>query len=825
MENDGVVTAEYSTSPDPDAVVEITPEEITPEIIPEAHESQKPDPRASGAEPDEAVPTGEPESQGPSGGANSRAESESPEVQGDFDAKKASVPPKDDNTVIIRETQLPTWLYIFPLYGWPPKDFYRKFTLGWGEVISGITVSLAQLPEAIAWPILAGVPVGVGLSASWVMALVTSLFGGRPGMVSGATGSTAVLMVNIVKNNQSPPERGQILLFYAVMFAGALQIIGFLVRAGKVLRLISTPVVYGFVNGLGLLIFFSQFASFKCPMLKYGDTLIQEVYIKDGCPGAPLEEAPKDLHEGGASHNPIAELGEGVWLSWLQIGLMMIHVVITMIITLVIPRFSSKWPAAMTGIAVAFAIEHLIFDLAADNPTIRIQDVGEPIVARFPIPIWAFDIYLDAEQQFSEASANETLSIFRLSGSEFGTIASLGFSIALVGSVESLLTEQLIDEITKTKSDASQEFLGQGLGNVISGLTGGMGGCAMIGQSMVNIDAGARTRLSTIVASLCTFIILMGASAIVNLIPLGALVGVMFVIVYKTIEWASLEMIFFSCMPMKWRDYLESLFFMPSHVKKINRGDVVVIVTVTVMTLVSDLGIAVGVGLILSTIFFSWESGDIMKIKSQTMEMTDYQARKPQDERHLVPVKIYEIDGPLCFASVPRFLESFDYAEEDPEYVEIHFHQSTLFGYSAVDALDKIGARYNELNKQLVLRRVKQTCKKNLAKATDLVGGGVLIHEEATEVWDNKVELLNYHCSMHRAQHGGTPPLATDHRASSKDTEASGPGSEARRGSKEVTERRRGSRGSHVRLEAGFSSPSRVSEGVPSSEQEVEQLV
>jgi len=665
----------------------------------------------------------------------------------DLDApqdKAPLTPPISPIHKISRDNRFPTFLKVFPLYGWPPKDFYKRFTLGWGEIISGVTVSLAQLPEAVAWPMLAGVPVGIGLSASWVMALVTSLFGGRPGMVSGATGSTAVLMVDLVKNH--PGQKGQILLFWAVMFAGLLQIVGFLLKGGKVLRLISTPVVYGFVNGLGLLIFFSQFASFKCPTVTESMTEpgyeFPQALIDDGCPGPdtyipPDPDAPID-ESGG--HNPIAELGHGQWFSGTHIGMMMVLVVITMIFTIAIPRFSAKWPAALSGIAAASVVEYLIFDLAIGRSTVRIGEVGNPIKATYPYPFFASPYY------------NEP-GILSLSASEFGMIAPVGFNIALVGIIESLLTEQLIDEITKTKSDATQEFLGQGLGNVISGLTGGMGGCAMIGQSMVNIDAGSRTRMSTIVAAICTFVILIGASYVVNKIPLGSLVGVMFVVVYRTIEWASIEMCFFSCMPKCMRDYIEKMKYTPHHIKKINRGDVVIIIAVTVLTLIFDLGTAVGVGLILSTIFYSWESGDLMKMKAHIVEMKNYKARKGDDDRSIVPVKIYEIDGPLCFSSVPRFLEYFDFAEEDPDYVEMHFHQTSLFGYSAVDALDKIGQRYMELDKQLVLRKVKQTCKKNLAKATNLAGGGVLIHEDITEVWDDKVELVDHHSSMNRARH------------------------------------------------------------------------
>eukprot|EP00397_Hematodinium_sp_SG-2012_P005965 GEMP01005990.1.p1 GENE.GEMP01005990.1~~GEMP01005990.1.p1 ORF type:complete len:819 (+),score=138.38 GEMP01005990.1:82-2538(+) len=654
-------------------------------------------------------------------------------AQGDTEWEGTDISPAPDVTQPLSKRKIkvapfPTFLYFIPLYGWPPKNFLCT-TAGWLEVLSGITVALAQLPEAIAWPLLAGLKPSIGLSASWMMAVITSIFGGRPAMISGATGSTAVLMIKLVQ------VHGEGYLFYAVMLSGAIQIICYLLKAGKVLRLISQSVVYGFVNGLGLIIFFSQFDSFKCSE----DDLVTQA--NKHCYDSTASKA----HSG--DHNVLFNLAQGTYLPGKTIGFMFILIITTVIVTLLIPRWSDKFPAALLGIAIATAMEHAIFRQAG----VKTTTVGEiaQLTRRFPIPIWF---------RYYEKSTDPSSILPVFTWETFKTVFPVSVKIALVGAVESLLTEQLIDEKTNTKSDPTQEFLGQGLGNFVSGATGGMGGCAMIGQSMVNIESGARTRFSSLVAGIFTLIILMGGSLAINVIPIASLVGVMFVVVYRTIEWRSIYLIFFSMLPMRAR---ASAPF-PSD-KKIHRGDVVIIIAVTVVTLFVDLGYAVGAGVILSTIFFSWDSGDSLDITFKQVEIDDYDMKKEDDiDTGPRTVKIYELDGPLCFSSVPRFLEFFDDAEHDPDYVELHFHQSTMFGFSSIDAINKIGDRYESFGKQLVIRRVRHLCKKTLAKAKDLRGTGFVLHEEVTEVWDVKAELPDHHHELN-CSHIPLMPLPGDH--------------------------------------------------------------
>jgi len=621
----------------------------------------------------------------------------------------------------VRTFVLPTVGFI-PLYGYPPTNFLTTAS-GWTEILSGITVSLAQLPEAIAWPLLARVDVSIGLSASWLMAIVTSLFGGRPAMISGATGSTAVLMVSLVSDNKA---MGPGYLFYAVIFSGIIQIICYFLNAGKVLRLISKSVVIGFVNGLGLIIFFSQFESFKCSARDYAND-------KDTfCAGDPHK---------ASSHNIFSSLAHGKWLEGKMIACMFGLAFITMITTLLIPKWSKRLPAALIGIILATVVEHAIFrPTGLDTKTVG--DQGE-VLARFPIPIW-----IDHSQYRDPTNASIIPSLS--DSSVWGQILPTAVFIALVGTVESLLTAQLIDEKTNTKSSPTQEFLGQGLGNLLSGMTGGMGGCAMIGQSMVNIESGARTRVSSLVAGVVTFGILMG-SQILDYIPIAALVGVMFVVVWRTIEWESFAVILLSCLPLRAREWYRSSCLPGSKVsRKIHRGDVLVIVAVAAVTLWKDLGIGVAVGVLLTTIFFSWDAGDSLQISRKEVEIDNYDMKR-EDDTSTGPslVKTYELEGPLCFSSVPKFLEFFEDLDKDPEYVELHFHQAHLFGYSAIDAINKLGDKFEAHKKQLVIRKVRHLNQRHLVKARDLHGTGFLLREEVTQVWDPVAKKPDHHHELH----------------------------------------------------------------------------
>ncbi|MBF9253535.1 SulP family inorganic anion transporter [Pontibacter sp. 172403-2] len=478
------------------------------------------------------------------------------------------------------------------------------------EVLSGLTVALALVPEAVAFAFVAGVDPLVGLYAAFMVCLITSIFGGRPGMISGATGALAVVMVSLVK------DHGVEYLFATVVLMGVLQMLFGLLKLGKFIRFIPEPVIYGFVNGLAIVIFMAQFGQFKVP--KLNDT--------------------------GVS-----------WIAGVPLYTMLGLVVLTMAIIFLLPKLTKAVPAALTAIVVVSAI---VIGFNLDTRTVGdMASVGGGFPA-FHIPAVPFNL--------------ETLKI----------IFPYAFILAGIGLLESLLTLTLVDEITQTRGRSNQESAAQGLANVVAGFFGSMGGCAMIGQSMINVTSGGRTRLSGITAGVMLLVFILFASSLIEMVPLAALVGLMFMVAIGTFEWSSFRIL-----------------------RKIPKSDAFVLVAVSVLTVIFDLAIAVAIGVVISAMVFAWNSA--VRIR----------ARKYVDDKG---VKHYEIYGPLFFASTANFLDKFDVAN-DPDEVIVDFAESRVADHSGIEAVNKLTERYLNAGKTLHLRHLSEDCRRLLKKAGNMV--------------------------------------------------------------------------------------------------------
>ncbi len=493
------------------------------------------------------------------------------------------------------------------------------------DVLSGITVALALVPEAVAFAFVAGVDPLVGLYAAFMVGLITSVFGGRPGMISGATGALAVVMVSIVARGNSmgaPDENlGLYYLFATVVLMGVIQILAGVLKLGKFVRLIPHPVMMGFVNGLAIVIFLSQLGMFKTNVG-----------------------------------------GERVWLQGADLFLMTGLVILTMVIMFFMPRFrlTSKFPEALIGILVVSGIViGLNLDVATVGSFIR-DGGGEGLKGGLP--------------EFQ----TELFKRIPLNMETFSFILPYALILAAIGLIESLMTLNLIDDLTDTRGNGNRECVAQGSANVITGLFGGMGGCAMIGQSIINIKSGGRTRLSGIVAALTLLAFILFASSYIERVPIAALVGVMFMVVVGTFAWSSFRI---------WN--------------KIPRTDAFVLVLVSSLTVIFDLAIAVFAGVIVSALVFSWENAKRIR------------ARKRMREDG---TKIYEIWGPLFFGSISAFNEKFD-VKNDPDKVEIDFVESRISDHSALEAVSNLVSKYQAEDKTVRLKHLSLECKALLYKS------------------------------------------------------------------------------------------------------------
>ncbi|RDY59648.1 SulP family inorganic anion transporter [Flagellimonas nanhaiensis] len=491
------------------------------------------------------------------------------------------------------------------LFDFSQKVNYRT------EVLSGLTVALALVPEAIAFALIAGLSPLTGLYAAFVMGLVTSILGGRPGMISGATGAVAVVIVSLAK------DYGVEYVFATVVLAGIIQIAAGFLRLGKLMRLVPHPVIFGFVNGLAIIIFMSQLDQFKT--------------------------------------------SEGAWLSGTTLYVFLGLVFLTMLVIWGLPKLSKIVPASLAAILLVFGI---VFFLDIDTRTIGDIASIEGTFPPFHIPDLPFTM--------------ETLTI----------IFPYAAIVAGVGLIESLLTLNIVDEITETRGRGNKEAVAQGTANILSGLFSGMGGCAMIGQSLINTSNGARARLSGIVAAVMLLAFIMFGSSLIEKVPMAALTGLMIMVALGTFEWASLRT--FRRMP---------------------KSDVLVMVLVTLVTVfLHNLALAVLVGVIISALVFAWDNA--IRIR----------ARKYTDEDG---VKHYEIYGPLFFGSTTLFAEKFDVLN-DPEEVVIDFEESRLVDMSAIEAVNKITERYKKVGKNVHLKHLSKDCRRLLKNADDIIEVNVL---------------------------------------------------------------------------------------------------
>lgn len=477
------------------------------------------------------------------------------------------------------------------------------------NLLSGLTVALAMVPEAIAFALVAQVSPLTGLYAAFIVALITSAFGGRPGMISGATGALAVVMVALVV------QHGVEYLFATVVLMGLLQLLFAAARLGKFIRMVPHPVMLGFVNGLAIVIFLAQFSHFKVT----------------------------------------GEDGSSAWLSGLALGLMVGLIALTVAIIYLLPKLTKAIPATLVAIV---AVTLLVIGLDLDTRTVG--DLGSIAggLPSFHLPQVPWNL--------------ETLRI----------VLPYSLILAAIGLIESLLTLNLIDDMTETRGRPNKECAAQGAANVVTGFFGGMGGCAMIGQSMINVNNGALHRLSGIATALFLLSFILFGSALIERIPLAALIGVMFVVAEKTFEWGSFRLF-----------------------GKVPRADIFVGLLVAFVTVIADLALAVIVGVIVSALAFAWEHAKRVRVSARSLADGG---------------KAYEVEGTLFFASVQNFQEQFN-PREDADRVEIDFRAARLMDHSAIETVNALAERYQRAGKSLKLRHLSPDCLELLDKARKMI--------------------------------------------------------------------------------------------------------
>ncbi|MBZ9778242.1 SulP family inorganic anion transporter [Psychroflexus sp. CAK8W] len=489
-------------------------------------------------------------------------------------------------------------------------DFKQKVDYK-NEVLSGLTVALALIPEAVAFALIAGLSPLTGLYASFVVGLVTSIFGGRPGMISGATGAIAVVIIALAVSH------GPEYIFATVILAGIIQFLAGVLKLGKLMRLVPHPVIFGFVNGLAIIIFMSQLNQFKD--------------------------------------------SDGNWLTGDALYIILGLVLLTMLIIWGLPKLTKVIPASLVAILVVFGV---VIGFGIDTKTVG--DIAS-IKGGFP--------------PFNIPDIAYTWETFML-------ILPYAAIVAGVGLIESLLTLNIVDEITETRGKSNKEAVAQGAANIFSGFFSGMGGCAMLGQSLINVSNGARARLSGIVAAVSLLAFVLFGSGIIEQLPMAALTGLMIMVAVGTFEWASLRTF-----------------------NKFPKADIVVMVLVAIVTVfLHNLALAVLVGVIIAALVFAWENSKRIR------------ARKYVDDKG---IKHYEIFGPLFFGSTEVFDSKFDVAN-DPDEVMIDFTESRVTDMSAIEALNKLTERYHKYGKKVYIRNLSSSSHKKLIKADKVINVNIV---------------------------------------------------------------------------------------------------
>ena len=499
---------------------------------------------------------------------------------------------------------------------------WRKYK---SDTLSGITVSLALVPEAVAFAFVAGVHPLVGLYAAIIVGFITAIFGGRPGMISAAAGSLAVVMMHLVMEN------GASYLFAAVILMGIFQIFIGLMKWGRFIRMVPSSVMLGFVNGLALIILIAQFTQFKD--------------------------------------------ASGAWLTGDSLNIMIMIIVATMAIIYLLPYVTKAIPSALAAI-VFVSLAVIFFDInaitvgdkAAVSGTLESLVYGDGIEGGFQGLSWFTNLPADF-------ISLETLWI----------VLPYAIILTIIGSVESLLTMTLIDDITQTRGKGNKECIALGAANCTAGTFGTMGGCALIGQSMINVSSGGTGRLSGISAAVGLLLIVLVLSSWIEMVPIGALVGLMFFVVIATFNWSSWNIM-----------------------RGMSKADAFVMVLVMALTVIFDLAVAVIAGIIVAALVFAWRHAQRIILETSMQE---------KDGK---PVKSYKVNGPLFFASAQNFIEMFD-VKNDPDCVVIDFQHSRVYDHTGVEAIDNLTKKYSEQNKKIVLKHLSHECQALLKDAKNLV--------------------------------------------------------------------------------------------------------
>ncbi|WP_299251459.1 SulP family inorganic anion transporter [uncultured Lacinutrix sp.] len=505
------------------------------------------------------------------------------------------------------------------------------------DVLAGITVSLAMIPEVVAFAFVAQIDPLMALSGAFIIGLITAIFGGRPGLISGAAGAVAVIFVTMIADGHTkgmlmdvPIENmGFFYLMACVVLMGIIQIFAGVFKLGRFVRLIPHPVMMGFVNGLSIVIFMAQVKMFSHKSLQVSDAGVKE-YVSTYMQGSEL---------------------------YTMIGL----VLLTMAIIWGLPKITKKIPAALTAILITSLI---VIGFNMDVSTVGsyiIEGGGTGLKGEFPTP----NMELWGKLPFNL----DTLKF----------IALPAFLAASVGLIESLMTMNLVDELTDTRGNGNRECVAQGAGNIVSGLFGGTGGCGMIGQTVINVNAGGRGRLSGIMMAVTLLSFILFADKLIEMVPIAALVGVMFMMVIETFAWSSFRIL-----------------------KKIPMSDAIVLITVSLVTVFVDLAVAVFVGVIISALVFAWENAKKIRARKRVKEDG---------------TKVYEIWGPLFFGSIQAFNDKFD-VKTDPENVEIDFVESRISDHSAIEAIFNLVGKYEAEGKNIKLKHLSEDCKILLYKSS-----------------------------------------------------------------------------------------------------------
>lgn len=522
-------------------------------------------------------------------------------------------------------------------------EFIKKITPNAkDDVLAGITVSLAMIPEVVAFAFVAQIDPLVALSGAFIIGLITAIFGGRPGLISGAAGAVAVIFVTMIAEGHTKgmlfdtpiDNMGYFYLLACVILMGVIQILAGVLKIGKFVRLIPHSVMMGFVNGLAIVIFWAQVKMFTHKSLEVSTAGVKS-YVSSYMHGSEL---------------------------YIMLGL----VALTMAIIWLLPKLTKKIPAALTAILVTTLL--VVFS-GMDVSTVGsyiIEGGGTGLKGEFPTPNLAL---------WENLPINVDTFMF---------ILPYAFLAASVGLIESLMTMNLVDELTETRGNGNRECVAQGAGNILSGLFGGTGGCGMIGQTVININGGGRGRLSGIMMALTLLTFILFTDQLIEQVPIAALIGVMFMMVIETFAWSSFRIL-----------------------KKIPKSDAFVLITVSAVTVVFDLAIAVFVGVIISALSFAWENAKKIRARKRFKEDG---------------TKVYEIWGPLFFGSISAFNEKFD-VKTDPESVEIDFVEARISDHSAIEAISLLVEKYQTAGKKVKLKHLSEDCKVLLYKASPIFTG------------------------------------------------------------------------------------------------------